>query len=878
MCLILILSSCGGGSGGGSLSGAGDGAGDGVDVGGSGPGGGADADAGDGSGADVGVAADAVDDVAPSRDVGEGDMGGGDAGRPDPDPSTPHVEIRGGALRIDGEPTFLYGGDLHYFRVRDENFDAERTHELWGRGLDQMRAAGMNLVSTYIPWDYHNPREGEYDFEGARDLNRFVDMACERGMKVILKPGPLITGEWPRGAGTFGAVPAWWKADHEEALARDANGNLFNSSDTRASDQQQPSILHPTYLASVRRWYEEVFPKMRPYLGGCLVAIQLDNETNLYWGNRFGGVDYSDVALAHYREFLRQKYSTIADLNAVYSQSYNDFDEVEPPSNDPGPRTDRALNPWYADWYWAGQAYVGAYLQTLKEMAYDQGFRPPEVLYFTNDSPFTLLAGDISARNVLLHDGLTKNRVANAAIDLYPKQTFTNDNLQDQPFQSDYFVRLYDQAGDLATGPQEFVFGAELQGGFYRFPVVGHPTVRPQATDQLHARTIGRGLKGGAFYVIQDGLNLDNSPYDYLAAIDAEGQPAERYPVFERWGRFLGEYGAELLEARELIDSVAILTHGHYAAPQGGVLDNMQRHYTVEYPALFGWLINAGFNPAVLDARLVDVNDLSQYSAVIYLNPDFVETRTARMLIDYTNQGGFLINMLWPGRQNETFSEPDDAALLYATLFPLQEQGSWQWLNPARSGEVNLDLGDGPRTLDSYWYATFWSDPGGDVFAYERSEPFGGNGDPVGFFMDDAQGARAFVGTNSTLRFNQDDYYVLRPERIEKATAFARFLLQRAGLQPSIRAQAVRHLVWARRTSQTLFLFVVNDNESGGPVRIFIDDLNFAGLQGARLYTARDALSGQELGDFSGTQLQAGQLEVDVDGWSTAVVVLKPAR
>ena len=378
----------------------------------------------------------------------------------------------GDALRIDGVPTFLYGGDLHYFRVRDPDFDARKTHAMWAATLDAMQAAGMNLVSTYVPWDYHSPAPDTYDFTGARDLGVFLDMACGRGMHVVFKPGPLITGEWPRGFGTFGAVPQWFKDDHPEALVRDAKGALWTYSPTNDASQRQPSYLHETYLAAVKAWYAAAFAVARPHLGGCIVGVQVDNETNLYWGDRFGGVDYSDTALAFYRDYLQGKYGDIASLNARYKTAHASFAAVDPPTSKPGAGAGEwPKNPWYADWYWAGQAQSGAYLAALQAMIVAEGFAPPAALHFTNDSPFTLLFDDLPLRNVLVHDGPTKNAIGVAGLDLYPKQFTTNNNLQDQPFQADYFTRLYDHHGDLATGPQDFAYAAELQGGFYAYPI-----------------------------------------------------------------------------------------------------------------------------------------------------------------------------------------------------------------------------------------------------------------------------------------------------------------------------------------------------------------------------------------------------------------------
>jgi beta-galactosidase len=64
---------------------------------------------------------------------------------------------RDGAFTLGGRRTFLYDGELHYFRVAPA---------LWRPGLERLRAAGMNAVSTYIPWVWHEPEEGRFDFTG----------------------------------------------------------------------------------------------------------------------------------------------------------------------------------------------------------------------------------------------------------------------------------------------------------------------------------------------------------------------------------------------------------------------------------------------------------------------------------------------------------------------------------------------------------------------------------------------------------------------------------------------------------------------------------------------------------------------------------------
>lgn len=58
-----------------------------------------------------------------------------------------------------------------------------------------MRAAGLHAVTTYVEWALHNPADGVYDWSGMADLERFVQLAAEQDLLVILRPGPYICAE-----------------------------------------------------------------------------------------------------------------------------------------------------------------------------------------------------------------------------------------------------------------------------------------------------------------------------------------------------------------------------------------------------------------------------------------------------------------------------------------------------------------------------------------------------------------------------------------------------------------------------------------------------------------------------------------------------------
>ena len=96
---------------------------------------------------------------------------------------------------LDGEKFQILSGSIHYFRI---------VPEYWRDRLMKLKSLGLNTVETYIPWNVHEPRKGEFVFDGMADVAGFVRLAQELGLYVILRPSPYICAEWE-----FGGLPAW---------------------------------------------------------------------------------------------------------------------------------------------------------------------------------------------------------------------------------------------------------------------------------------------------------------------------------------------------------------------------------------------------------------------------------------------------------------------------------------------------------------------------------------------------------------------------------------------------------------------------------------------------------------------------------------------
>ncbi|MBT0669566.1 beta-galactosidase [Novosphingobium profundi] len=100
------------------------------------------------------------------------------------------------SLMIDGKRTVIWSGEFHPFRLPSP--------DLWRDVLQKMKASGFNTVAFYFDWGYHSPKQGVYDFEGIRDIDRLLTMASEEGLYVITRAGPYVNAELSRGG-----YPGW---------------------------------------------------------------------------------------------------------------------------------------------------------------------------------------------------------------------------------------------------------------------------------------------------------------------------------------------------------------------------------------------------------------------------------------------------------------------------------------------------------------------------------------------------------------------------------------------------------------------------------------------------------------------------------------------
>jgi len=176
------------------------------------------------------------------------------------------LSYTGRQFYIDGEKTQIISGAMHYFRI---------PREYWYDRLLKLKECGFNTVETYVCWNLHEPREGEFDFSGMLDVEEYIRLASQLGLYVIVRPGPYICAEWE-----CGGLPAW--------LLTYKNMHL------RCCDG--------LYLEKLERYLKELIKRLEKHFsgnGGRIIMLQVENE----YGSFGSDTDYLRAVKAIYEKY-----------------------------------------------------------------------------------------------------------------------------------------------------------------------------------------------------------------------------------------------------------------------------------------------------------------------------------------------------------------------------------------------------------------------------------------------------------------------------------------------------------------------------------------------------------------------------------------------
>ncbi|MBC7543104.1 MAG: beta-galactosidase [Candidatus Sericytochromatia bacterium] len=499
-----------------------------------------------------------------------------------------------GTIRHTAPAPYLFGGEIHYFRLDPGT---------WADRLASAKQLNLNTVGSYIPWIWHEPTPGTFDFTGAthpqRDLRRFLNCIAESGLQFLARIGPVSNAELI-GEG----VPPWVFADDPETQLRRQDGSLMAG---------MPSYRHPHFMTRVKAWYEALLPVLEPYLakhGGPIQLIQLCNEIDMpTWLNRQG--DYH----AHVESAYRMRTGVLS---------------VAQPSGHVDHWPSEELTDWMAFYAHEFAGYVG----DLAAMT--AGVGVPLMVNVAQwrdhydrgrglDAPLTAMMFRDMAERVpgLLIGG-----------DYYPRHL---------DYENSHDIVVATEVLRMLVPAETPVLVPEMQAGGNE----DRPRIYPADLELLIHTSAGHGINGLNAYMLCGGenpveLGLFGKEHDWQAPIGPAGDLRPHSAVLADFGAFLAAEPAYSL-SRKVVD-----THIGFYAPY-----YQTAYLRGEAVAALEHRLAEVFQDGVL--RLLTLNNL-QYDCVdlqrrtdlsdcaslwVYAEP-WMDRHTQTKLADYVNHGGRL--------------------------------------------------------------------------------------------------------------------------------------------------------------------------------------------------------------------------------------------
>ena len=177
------------------------------------------------------------------------------------------ITLRPRSVEVRGKQVYLIAGTIDYFRC---------PRQLWRDTLLRAKRAGLNTISFYIAWNFHETVEGQADFSGDRDLGHFLDLCADLELLAWPRFGPFICAEWEAGG-----YPAW----------------LIAKPGVELRTVNEPALRY------IRRWMEQVLPILVPRQatrGGPVIFVQQENE--YFFVGRTGTRPYQEWLIRNLRE------------------------------------------------------------------------------------------------------------------------------------------------------------------------------------------------------------------------------------------------------------------------------------------------------------------------------------------------------------------------------------------------------------------------------------------------------------------------------------------------------------------------------------------------------------------------------------------------
>ena len=453
----------------------------------------------------------------------------------------------------------------------------------WKEDFSLMASLDFNVVRMgEFAWSWYEPREGEYNFE---PMLRALDCAKKHGISVIM-------------ATTTAVAPAWLYKKYPEIKG----GNIYGHYDFGGRKGQ--CLSSRIFL----EYAEKITARQTEALGShpAIIGWQLDNEPGFPFN------DFDERCTDGFREWLREKYGTIDELNKAWftmfwSNVYNDFDEICIPVN-------ASEGGWSREVQLDYRKYFSFTFNRLLSM---------EAGYVRKHSPGRFIYTNWPGANWSVHCFEAESYLDYAAWDNYVPQ----------PFGEDYRIQL--------RASMEHSFDRRLSHGKNEFLVAEQKAyVDADANPDVIAAQTWLNISHGAFATVyfEWCMPLGGAEQGYGGVINTDRSPRrETKPVFEKLSADIKKI-YPLISSAETQSEIAVLySYENSWGTPGWTVDGF---YDEEFFNAYGGFKNAlKTNIDVVGIQ----DDFSRYQYLIIPNCKIMTEEQAEKIRCFVRRGGVAI-------------------------------------------------------------------------------------------------------------------------------------------------------------------------------------------------------------------------------------------
>ncbi len=490
--------------------------------------------------------------------------------------------------------------------------------------LPLLKNYGFNMIKIQEHWSADEPREGEYDF---RRIERLIQRAGELDLGIYLGL-------------TMEQAPAWvWKKfpDCHFVYSDGRRHNQPTQYTIPMDGKPGPCWDHPGAREAASRFIAALAKTLGQHKN--IWAWNTFQEIG-FWPNEAGklGFCYCPHTLARFREWLREKYGSLAALNSTWQINYGDWEEVEPP------RREEPVAP-YIDWrYFMDDVYMARALGfKTKALRENDPYRRP--VFSHADTPRVGSGAEWRWARAADFFG-TSN---------YPK--WNNGHPWDDPVESEPAALLNEiweemmLCTDLArcnNGRDRALWGAEFQGGPISTSLHYGRVPTPNDLRVWMLSGLASGMTGISFW--NHRVERFWKEANGFGLLDPTGDSSERMQVVSRIGNAIQRHGQFFAQAQPPRAQVAILVnedqYHFFQACNGDVI----HHYRYNMRGHYARLWRLGIAVDFLDAQEVAAGDLRHYKAALLTMPLSLDATYFAHLVAFAEAGGLLISEACPGR------------------------------------------------------------------------------------------------------------------------------------------------------------------------------------------------------------------------------------